>query len=92
VWSWAGSPIAPLAPGERDQRPAYEHHARTRAKRRRQATRRRAGFRKAGIDPAKFERFVTRTYNRAWEGAVAGMKGYIAKADRGAHKGNYALC
>lgn len=24
MWSWAGSPIAPLAPGERDQRPAYE--------------------------------------------------------------------
>jgi hypothetical protein len=39
----------------------------------------------------QFERFVTGTYNPAWEGAVPGMRGYIAKGDRGANKGRYAF-
>jgi hypothetical protein len=46
---------------------------------------------KPGTDTAEFERFVTTTYNPGWEGAVPGMKGYIARADRGAQKGTYAL-
>jgi hypothetical protein len=46
---------------------------------------------KAGVDAARFEGFVRSTYNPAWEGAVPGVKGYIAKADRGAQKGSYAL-
>ena len=46
---------------------------------------------KAGVDAAQFEGFVRSTYNPAWEGAVPGVKGYIAKADRGAQKGSYAL-
>ncbi len=46
---------------------------------------------KAGVDVAQFEGFVRSTYNPAWEGAVPGVKGYIAKADRGAQKGSYAL-
>jgi hypothetical protein len=46
---------------------------------------------KAGADTAQFEQFVRSTYNPAWEGAVPGMKGYIAKADRGAQKDSYAL-
>ena len=46
---------------------------------------------KPGIDLAEFERFVIGTFNPAWEGAVPGMKGYIAKADRGVQKGSYAL-
>lgn len=45
---------------------------------------------KAGVDLNQFEQFVTGTYNPAWEGAVPGMKGYIAKGDRGVHKGGYA--
>lgn len=46
---------------------------------------------KPGIDTAEFERFVTTKYNPGWEGAVPGMKGYIAKGDRGAQKGSYVL-
>jgi hypothetical protein len=46
---------------------------------------------KAGADAVQFEQFVRSTYNRAWEGAVPGIRGYIAKADRGAQKGGYAL-
>jgi hypothetical protein len=46
---------------------------------------------KAGIDLNQFEQFVASTYNPAWEGAVPGMKGYIAKGDRGVQKGGYAL-
>lgn len=46
---------------------------------------------KAGVDPAEFERFVTATYNPAWEGAVPGLRGYIAKGDRGVRNGRYAL-
>ena len=46
---------------------------------------------KAGADAAQFEQFVRSTYNPAWEGAVPGIKGYIAKADRGAQKGSYTL-
>ena len=46
---------------------------------------------KAERTPAQFEQFVRSTYNPAWEGAVPGMKGYIAKADRGAQKDSYAL-
>lgn len=46
---------------------------------------------KPGVDPADFERFVIGTYNPAWEGAVPGTRGYIAKADRGTRKGSYAL-
>ena len=46
---------------------------------------------KAGIDLNQFEQFVTATYNPAWEAAVPGMKGYIAKGDRGVQKGNYVL-
>lgn len=46
---------------------------------------------KAGVDVEQFEQFVTGTYNPGWEGAVPGMKGYIAKGDRGVQKGNYAL-
>ena len=46
---------------------------------------------KPGVDLAQFEQFVTGTYNPGWEGAVPGVKGYIAKADRGVQKGGYAL-
>jgi len=46
---------------------------------------------KPGVDIAEFERFAVRTYNPGWEGAVPGMKGYIAKGDRGAQKGSYLL-
>ena len=46
---------------------------------------------KAGADASQFEQFVRGTYNPAWEGAVPGVKGYIAKADRGAQKDSYAL-
>lgn len=45
----------------------------------------------AGVDPGQFEQFVTGTYNPRWEGAVPGMKGYIAKGDRGVRKDGYAL-
>jgi hypothetical protein len=46
---------------------------------------------RTGVDAVQFERFVTGTYNPAWEGTVPGVKGYIAKADRGVQKGSYAL-
>ena len=46
---------------------------------------------KPGADLNRFEQFVTGTYNPAWEGAVPGMKGYIARGDRGVHKGGYTL-
>jgi len=46
---------------------------------------------KAGVDPNQFEQFVIGTYNPALEGAVPGMKGYIAKGDRGVRRGGYAL-
>ena len=46
---------------------------------------------KDGADVKQFEQFVTGTYNPAWEGAVPGMKGYIAKGDRGVRSGSYAL-
>jgi hypothetical protein len=46
---------------------------------------------KAGVDPNQFEQFVSGTYNPALEGAVPGMKGYIAKGDRGVRRGAYAL-
>jgi hypothetical protein len=46
---------------------------------------------KAGVDSAQFEQFVTATYNPGWEGAVPGLKAYIARGDRGVHKGSYAL-
>lgn len=46
---------------------------------------------KPGVDIAEFERFVTGTYNPGWEGALTGARGYIAKADRGVHKGRYAF-
>lgn len=46
---------------------------------------------KPGVDVAEFERFVIGTYNPAWEAAVPGARGYIARGDRGAHKGQYAF-
>jgi hypothetical protein len=46
---------------------------------------------KPGIDPAEFDRFVVSTFNPAWEGTVPGVRAYIARADRGARKGSYAL-
>ena len=46
---------------------------------------------KAASDTTQFERFVRETYNPGWEGAVPGLKAYVAKADRGAQKGSYAL-
>jgi hypothetical protein len=46
---------------------------------------------KPGVSLPEFERFVIDTYNPAWEGAVPGMRGYIARADRGAQAGSYAL-
>jgi hypothetical protein len=46
---------------------------------------------KPGADVAEFERFVIGTYNPAWEGAVPGARGYIARGDRGVHKGRYAF-
>lgn len=44
-----------------------------------------------GVNLAEFERFVAERYNPSWQGAVPGMRGYIAKGDRGARKGSYAL-
>ena len=46
---------------------------------------------KPGADINEFEQFVTRTYNPAWAAAVPGMRGYIAKGDRGVRKDGYAL-
>ena len=46
---------------------------------------------KPGVDASQFEQFSTRTYNPAWEGAVPGLKAYIAKGDRGVRKDSYAL-
>jgi hypothetical protein len=46
---------------------------------------------RAGVDLAAFERFVTETYNPGWADVVPGVRGYIAKGDRGAHKGRYAF-
>lgn len=46
---------------------------------------------KPGVNLEAFERFVTTTYNPAWQSPVPGMRGYIARADRGAHKGRYAF-
>jgi hypothetical protein len=46
---------------------------------------------KEGADRAQFERFVRATYNPGWEGAVPGLKAYIALGDRGEKKGSYAL-
>ena len=46
---------------------------------------------RAAVDAAQFERFARETYNPGWEGAVPGLRAYIAKADRGAQKGSYAL-
>ena len=46
---------------------------------------------KPGVDIAEFERFVTSTYNPGWSGALTGARGYIARADRGVHKGRYAF-
>lgn len=44
-----------------------------------------------GVDVAAFERFVRDDYNPSWQGAVPGMRGYIAKGDRGQQKGTYVL-
>jgi len=46
---------------------------------------------KPGVDEAEFERFIVTRYNPAWAQPVPGLRGYIAKGDRGAHKGRYAL-
>jgi hypothetical protein len=46
---------------------------------------------KPGVDVAEFERFVRETYNPSWQAAVPGMRGYIAKGDRGQQKGTYVL-
>jgi hypothetical protein len=46
---------------------------------------------KAGVDPAQFETFARATYNPGWNAVVPGLKAYIAKGDRGALKGGYAL-
>ena len=46
---------------------------------------------KAGVDAAEFERFARATYNPGWNGVVPGLKAHIAKGDRGALKGGYAL-
>ena len=46
---------------------------------------------KPGVDVAEFERFVRETYNPSWQAAVPGMRGYIAKGDRGQQKGAYVL-
>jgi hypothetical protein len=46
---------------------------------------------RAGVEPAQFESFVTGTYNPGWQAAVPGLRAYIAKGDRGVHKGAYAL-
>jgi hypothetical protein len=46
---------------------------------------------RAGVDPTEFERFVRATYNPGWNGVVPGLKAYVAKGDRGALKGGYAL-
>lgn len=44
---------------------------------------------KAGTDRKLFERFIVERYNPAMEGALPGVKSYIAKADRGVRKGSY---
>ena len=46
---------------------------------------------KAGVDVGEFERFARATYNPGWNGVVPGIKAYIARGDRGALKGGYAL-
>jgi hypothetical protein len=40
---------------------------------------------------AEFEQFVLETFNPTWEGAAPGLKGYIARGDRGVKKGGYAF-
>ena len=46
---------------------------------------------KPDADTAQFERFVRGTYNPGWNKAIPGMRGYVAKSDRGAQKGSYVL-
>jgi hypothetical protein len=46
---------------------------------------------KPGASVAEFEQFVLETFNPLWQGAAPGLKGYIAKGDRGVKKGGYAF-
>jgi hypothetical protein len=46
---------------------------------------------KPGASVAEFERFVLDTFNPTWQGAAPGLKGYIARGDRGVKKGGYAF-
>ena len=46
---------------------------------------------KPGASVAEFEQFVTATFNPTWDAAAPGLKGYIAKGDRGVKKGAYAF-
>ena len=44
---------------------------------------------KPDVDPAEFDRFVAEEFNPAWEGAMPGVRAYIAKAKRGEKMGSY---
>ena len=44
---------------------------------------------KPGVDPAEFDRFVAEQFNPAWEGAMPGVRAFIAKAKRGEKMGTY---
>ena len=46
---------------------------------------------KPGASVAEFEQFVLETFNPAWQDAAPGLKGYIARGDRGVKKGGYAF-
>jgi hypothetical protein len=46
---------------------------------------------KPGASVAEFEQFVTGTFNPTWDSAAPGLRGYIAKGDRGLKKGSYAF-
>ena len=46
---------------------------------------------KPGVEQAAFERFIEEEYNPAMEGAMPGVKGYVAKAIRGEAMRSYRL-
>ena len=46
---------------------------------------------KADVDTTEFEKFAYETFNPGFDGAVPGLKEYIAKSDRGMDVGSYSL-
>ena len=46
---------------------------------------------KPDVNIAEFENFAYKTFNSGFDGAVPGLKEYIAKSDRGMDVGSYSL-